>query len=97
MRKAWLSSALAASVLVALAVSPAQTQERGTTYTTEYDVTRVERWRAGSSEINVLRGTKQKDDSVTVVEPSPPEAKPEPEKPKMISNHRRRSYKTPAN
>lgn len=94
MRKAW-PSALAASVLVVLAVPPAQTQQRGTTYTTDYDVSRIERWRTRDTEVNILRGTKQKEDSVNVVEPPPPEAKPEPQK--MITNHRRRSYKTPAN
>jgi len=95
MRKTWLPSALTASVLVTLAVPPAQTQERGTTYTTEYDVSRMERSRPGGAEINILRGTKQKEDSVNAVEPPPAEATPEP--PKMITNHRRRSYKTPAN
>ena len=95
MRKAWLPSALAASVLVVLAVPPAQTQERGTTYTTEHDVSRMERWRTGSAEVNILRGTKRQEDSVNAVEPAPAEAKPEPQK--MITNHRRRSYTTPAN
>lgn len=95
MRKAWLLSALAASVLVVLAVPPAQTQQRGTTYTTEHDVTRMERWRAGSAGVDILRGTDQKADSVNVVGSPPAEAKPEPQK--MITNHRRRSYKTPAN
>ena len=94
MCKAW-PSALAAAVLVALAAPPAQTQQRGTTYTTDYDVSRIERWRTSGAEVNILRGTKQKEDSVNVVEPPPAEAKPEPQK--MITNHRRRSYKTPAN
>ena len=94
MCKAW-PSALAAAVLVVLAVPPAQTQQRGTTYTTDYDVSRIERWRTSGAEVNILRGTKQKEDSVNVVEPPPAEAKPEPQK--MITNHRRRSYKTPAN
>jgi len=95
MRKAWLPSALAASVLVVFAVAPAQTQQRGTTYTTDYDVSRMERWRAGSAKVNILRGTQPKENSVNVVEPPPAEAKPAPQK--MITNHRRRSYKTPAN
>jgi hypothetical protein len=94
MCKAW-PSALAAAVLVVLGVPPAPAQQRGTTYTTDYDVSRIERWRSGGAEVNILRGTKQKEDSVNVVEPPPPAAKPEPQK--MITNHRRRSYKTPAN
>lgn len=93
MRRAWL----AASVVVVLAVplAQAQAQSRGTTYTTEYDVTRMERSRTGgSAEVNVLRGM-TRDDSANIVIAPPPEAKQEPQK--MITNHRRRSYKTPAN
>ena len=95
MRAAWLAFALAASAFSILALPPAQAQERGKTFTTEYDVTRMERSRVGGSvEINVLRGT-SKDDGANVVVAAPPEAKPEPQR--MITNHRRRSYKTPAN
>ncbi len=93
MRKAWLPSALTACVLVVLAVAPAQAQERGTT---DDDASRTDRSRTYGSEVTILRGTTpQKENSVKVVEPPPAEAKPEPQK--MITNHRRRSYKTPAN
>ena len=95
MRKALLTSALAAALLAVLAVPPARTQQRGTTYTTDQDVSRIERRRPGNAQVDILRGTARKESSVNVVEPPPPEAKPEPQK--MITNHRRRNYQTPAN
>ena len=92
MRKAWLPSALTACVLLILAVAPARAQERGTT---DDDAGRTDRSRSYGSEVTILRGTTpQKEDNVNVVVPPPAEAKPEPQK--MITNHRRRSYKTPA-